>query len=187
MPRARSSKLNIPPSLFSLPLYLVVSSHLSFPLSGVLWGSWWIFLRIEQSMLKMALQSTILSRKPGNLENLCQAKIFGNHFRDPIILEGCYELSQPPHQKNLKYIIRQNYIRPAFTLPASRSSFRSSSSITKSIHSLHLGQSQTWIRLKQKPNERKRKDLFSWQAVWCRRRHMYFEVRGRPSLWTTRD
>lgn len=58
----------------------------------------------------MALQPTVLPRKPGNLENLCQAKIFWNHFRDPIILEGCYELSQAPHQKNLKYILRQNYI-----------------------------------------------------------------------------
>lgn len=105
------------PCLLSLPLYLVVSSHLSLPLSGVLCGSWWIFLSIEQSTLKMALQSTILSRKPGNLENLCQAKIFWNHFRDPIILEGCYELLQLPHQKNLKYIICQNYVWPAFTLP----------------------------------------------------------------------
>lgn len=58
----------------------------------------------------MALQPTVLPRKPGNLENLCQAKIFWNHFRDPIILEGCYELLQAPHQKNLKYIIHQNYL-----------------------------------------------------------------------------
>lgn len=94
--------------------------YLSFPLSGVLWGSWWIFFSIQQSTLKMALQSTILSRKPGNLENLCQAKIFWNHFRDPIILEGCYELSQLPHQSDLKYIIRQNCVWPALTLPTSR-------------------------------------------------------------------
>lgn len=103
MPQARNSKLNIPPFVFSLPLYLVVSSHLSLPLSEVLWGSWWIFLRIEQSMLKMALQSTILSRKPGNLENLCQAKIFGNHFRDPIILERCMS-SRNRHIKKTWYI-----------------------------------------------------------------------------------
>lgn len=142
VPQARSSELNIPPRHLSLPLYLVVSSHLSFPLSGVLWGSWWIFFSVEQSTLKMALQSTILSRKPGNLENLCQAKIFWNHFRDPIILEGCYELSQLPHQRDLKYIIRQNCIWPAPTLPTTRQSFRRSFSITKSIHSLHPGQSE---------------------------------------------
>lgn len=119
VPQARSSELNIPPRHL-LCLYLVASSHLSFPLSGVLWGSWWIFFSIEQSTLKMALQSTILSRKPGNLENLCQAKIFWNHFRDPIILEGCYELSQLPHQSDLKYIIRQDCVWPALTLPTSR-------------------------------------------------------------------
>lgn len=150
VPLARSSKLNISSFPLSLPLYLTVSSHPSLPVSGVLRGSWWIFLSMEQSTLKMALQATILSRKPGNLENLCQAKIFWNHFRDPIILEGCYELWQLPHQKNLKYIIHQNYIWPAFILLASRSSFRSSFSFTKSIHSLNLWQSPTWIRLKEK-------------------------------------
>lgn len=88
VPQARGSKLNIPPCL--PPLSCVISPE--SPPSGVLSGFWWIFLSIEQSTLKMALQSTILSRKHGSLENLCQVKIFWNHFRDPIILEGCYEL-----------------------------------------------------------------------------------------------
>lgn len=87
VPQARGSKLNIPPRRLS-----PVSSLLSLPhreCSQASDGSSWV---LEQSTLKMALQSTILSRKHGSLENLCQVKIFWNHFRDPIILEGCYEL-----------------------------------------------------------------------------------------------